>query len=422
MAEPFTLIISIAGMTVMVIAVLMYAKKVDDPENHDLVSIDEIKQVAKLGGFLLYDVGIWRQSGNLHRAGGTGVSRDEAIDEILQTFRKANIDSVAIHKNTHEELEVWRVAHNGRGRQEGKRVGGASIKKVTWMSDAASDQDSNDISSLDGQTFFDPDELDRFIVLRGLEPNELYYIAGYDDSEDDNKLFGTFAGSLTEIKDFFLSQTAASHIDHLAFVEPEASDFQAFFVYTEPGHISGSGSLNMLSISIFLDDTINSSEDVSEIIGVQEWLIDDESAHRLATTAKQVLEQGFENGWFDDDTGAIEELLHELEENALESAPYNLMCNKLHMFSFINFSMIGLCSPITTETRESIRELANEPIRILNLVNNTALDEIMIYEVMDMQVLKGCIQHIELIGIYFDIEIENENFENIKRYTLIHDE
>ena len=54
--------------------------------------------------------------------------------------------------------------------------------------------------------------------------------------------------------------------------------------------------------------------------------------------------------------------------------------------------------------------------------SHTALDEIMIYEVMDMQVLKGCIQHIELISIYFDIEIENENFENVKRYTLIHDE
>jgi len=120
---------------IVVGSIHLQSKKVDDPENKDFLYTEQLKDAALLSDNYLYDVAIWRQSGEIYKIGSAGVSRNDAIKEVLQTFKRANIDTITIRKNTTEEIEVYRLFHNGRGRQEGKRVGGASIKKVLWQAE-----------------------------------------------------------------------------------------------------------------------------------------------------------------------------------------------------------------------------------------------------------------------------------------------
>jgi len=95
-----------------------------------VVEVEDLSQIAKLASHELYDVGFWRQSGNLHRVGSAAVSREVAVKEIKSALRRAKIADVRVEVNTTTELTVWRAIYHGRGPQEGKRLGGATIKKV----------------------------------------------------------------------------------------------------------------------------------------------------------------------------------------------------------------------------------------------------------------------------------------------------
>lgn len=131
---PVELAIGIGGMVILSIVVLMFANKAnegaEDPDNMDFADADTL--YAKLINHLdlsgAYDVHVVRQSGNVERTLET-LDVNEVTKQISATMRRAKIDVVSI-RGDENRLELYRVMHNGRGRQEGKRIGGFDVQKV----------------------------------------------------------------------------------------------------------------------------------------------------------------------------------------------------------------------------------------------------------------------------------------------------
>ncbi len=68
-----------------------------------------------------------RQSGNEYRDLGIFQTPDDACREIEKSFRRAQITSISVLQNSTNCFEVTRKWYNGRGRAEGKKLGGAII-------------------------------------------------------------------------------------------------------------------------------------------------------------------------------------------------------------------------------------------------------------------------------------------------------
>ena len=106
------------------------SKKLANPIDQSVVYLDELPSLIILcddGAFVL---NVYRQSGNPHADGKVFESRDAAIAAALSTFRRAQIDAVAVHENTTNKLNVSRAFFDNRGRAEGKKVGAFEIIRV----------------------------------------------------------------------------------------------------------------------------------------------------------------------------------------------------------------------------------------------------------------------------------------------------
>ena len=68
-----------------------------------------------------------RQSGNLYRDLGYFQNSDDACRAIERSFRKAQIHSVSVLQNSTSVFEISRRLYDGRGRAEGKKLGGAIV-------------------------------------------------------------------------------------------------------------------------------------------------------------------------------------------------------------------------------------------------------------------------------------------------------
>ena len=113
--------------------------KADDPDNKDVVHLDDILSVAKLAPAEHFAMDIYRQSGNKYREQThmykTGREREDdelvdpslVINEVLKTFRRAKIPSVVIEENTETNLSFRRLYHDHRGVKEGRKVSSAKI-------------------------------------------------------------------------------------------------------------------------------------------------------------------------------------------------------------------------------------------------------------------------------------------------------
>jgi hypothetical protein len=115
---------------VVVIALESSKGALENPSNKDVVYISQIREVAKLAGSGYWLVTIYRQSGNIHDQYEVAGSASNAIDLVLATFRRAQIDAVALSKNTEKNIHITRLFYNHRGRNEGKKVGEA---KIEWV-------------------------------------------------------------------------------------------------------------------------------------------------------------------------------------------------------------------------------------------------------------------------------------------------
>ena len=113
--------------------------KADDPDNTDVVHLDDLISIALLAPAEHFAMDGYRQSGNKYREQTHMYKREEqkedskfvdpskVINEVLKTFRKAKIPSVVIEENTETNLSFRRLYHDHRGVKEGRKVYSATI-------------------------------------------------------------------------------------------------------------------------------------------------------------------------------------------------------------------------------------------------------------------------------------------------------
>ena len=139
MNSPEEIIFGIIGFSAFaVILLLIQAARVktsDGRTSGDIIHIDDLEDVALLSKWEEFDVGFWRQSSEVYKLGSACTTREQALKELLSTFRRAKIDFVRVNRNNIDELDVWRASHGARGVREGKKLGGATIKKVIESSE-----------------------------------------------------------------------------------------------------------------------------------------------------------------------------------------------------------------------------------------------------------------------------------------------
>lgn len=99
----------------------------EDPNNKNVVYLDQLDQVAALSGVGTWMVTIYRQSGNVHSQKRVTGHAAVAMSAVTSTFRRAKIGEISIKSNSVDRLEIVRLFHNHRGSNEGKKVGGALI-------------------------------------------------------------------------------------------------------------------------------------------------------------------------------------------------------------------------------------------------------------------------------------------------------
>lgn len=129
MEQDSLVILAIVVFGVIVFAAIFWSQeKLDDPNNETFIYIEQIQDVWKLLPEADYDPVVWRQSGEIHSHSEFTMSREDALEYVLKTMRRAKIESVSVLENTEDEFTVRRSVQNARGRQEGKRVGGFTLK------------------------------------------------------------------------------------------------------------------------------------------------------------------------------------------------------------------------------------------------------------------------------------------------------
>lgn len=106
------------------------SKKLASPADQSVVYLDELPPLIALGDDGAFVLNVYRQSGNPHADGKVFETRAAAIAAAFSTFRRAQIDAVAVHENTTDKLNVSRAFFDNRGRAEGKKVGGFEIIRV----------------------------------------------------------------------------------------------------------------------------------------------------------------------------------------------------------------------------------------------------------------------------------------------------
>lgn len=126
-------VIASLGMAFVVLLVFFALNKADKDASDPSIgsTADQASLPAKLSKILdaksVYELEIFRQSGN-HERSIVGLSGYKVVSEILSTMKRAGIDLVSINAGD-DAIQIQRLVHNGRGRQEGKRIGGFVIRR-----------------------------------------------------------------------------------------------------------------------------------------------------------------------------------------------------------------------------------------------------------------------------------------------------
>jgi len=122
--------IALAVFVAFAVGVWLYKEaKLENPKDKKFVHLDDFGSDHLLGNDPV-EAALFRQSGNLYRHLGFFDTPELALSEVKKSFRRAKIESVSILKNTEDRLEVTRLFYNGRGRAEGKKLGGAIILRA----------------------------------------------------------------------------------------------------------------------------------------------------------------------------------------------------------------------------------------------------------------------------------------------------
>ncbi len=128
-------IIGVLLMGALVIGVfvvmLNQQQKLDDPNNTEVVYLDQLAQVCSLSEPGNFRVRIFRQSGNLQKDDQFFTSVGDAIKTATSTFKRAKIDYVVITTNEEANFSFRRPYHDHRGVKEGKKVGKVEIRRMS---------------------------------------------------------------------------------------------------------------------------------------------------------------------------------------------------------------------------------------------------------------------------------------------------
>ena len=128
-----TLLVSILFVILIVVGFVAASnqqKKLEDPENTEVVYLEQISSAAQLSGPGRFRLRTYRQSGNLQKDDAVFNSAAEAIKAGVSSFKRSKIPYVVIRTNTTNMLSFSRPYHCHRGRQEGKKMGAIEIVRV----------------------------------------------------------------------------------------------------------------------------------------------------------------------------------------------------------------------------------------------------------------------------------------------------
>jgi hypothetical protein len=127
------LILSILFLILVVVGLFATSKqqeKLADPQNTEVVYVDQIASVAQLTGSGNFRLRTFRQSGNLQKDDIIFTSAADAIKAGVSSFKRSKIEHVVIRINTSNMLVFNRPFHCHRGSQEGKKMGAIEIVRV----------------------------------------------------------------------------------------------------------------------------------------------------------------------------------------------------------------------------------------------------------------------------------------------------
>lgn len=128
-----TLLVSILFLIVVVVGLVAASnqqKKLADPENTEVVYLEQIPSVAQLSGSGRFRLRTYRQSGNLQKDDVEFNSAADAIKAGVSSFKRSKIPYVVIRTNTNNMLAFSRPNHCHRGRHEGKKMGAIEIVRI----------------------------------------------------------------------------------------------------------------------------------------------------------------------------------------------------------------------------------------------------------------------------------------------------
>ncbi|WP_453977926.1 hypothetical protein [Brevundimonas sp. Marseille-Q4549] len=115
------------------LVIVFYAKhagEIADPDDQRVVYLDELPAVTALSAQGAFVVNLYRESGKPFDEGATYQTRDAALAAALASFRRAQIEAVAVRLNTPNRLDVSSAFLDHHGRAGGKNLGAFEIVRT----------------------------------------------------------------------------------------------------------------------------------------------------------------------------------------------------------------------------------------------------------------------------------------------------
>ncbi|WP_187431593.1 hypothetical protein ROLI_022650 [Roseobacter fucihabitans] len=123
-------IIALALFAIIALAAWGYQNaRLQNAEDFSVVYTNQLPGMIALSSGPVHCILI-RQSGNLYRDLGAFDGWSSALVEVSKSFNRAKIDSVMVRQNNEDTFDVLRTFHSHGGKAEGKKLGGAVIRRL----------------------------------------------------------------------------------------------------------------------------------------------------------------------------------------------------------------------------------------------------------------------------------------------------
>lgn len=118
--------IFLAAIGAFIVAMIWRVSQLNDPSNTTVIRPEQLLQVSMLQPGRC-SAQLFRQSGGLYRDLGEFDTAGEAIGAVLASLARAKVEAIYVMRNDSAQLHIRRMLRNGRGKNEGKTLGGAVI-------------------------------------------------------------------------------------------------------------------------------------------------------------------------------------------------------------------------------------------------------------------------------------------------------